>query len=391
MYISSDEIKTLTLDTVKRLIENKVQEGKIIDYKESLSVITNDDKKEFLADLASFANGDGGNLIYGVKEVDGIPTDICGFNVDSIDAEILKLENLIRDCTDPRVQGVLINYTTLDNGQFVLAIYIAKSFNPPHVIKIGSHWRFYSRNSKGKYQLDVSELKSIISLSSSLQERIRNFRLERISMIKNRDLQIPISDEPKFIYHLIPLSSFATDTSINLKDFELGKIRYDLFYDFYKIFNFEGFLAHNHQTGYNADLYIQIFRNGTIEVYNSRLHDQSKKIIYRNGFEQELIKEIPKYIFAINSLGINFPVLLFLSILDIKDYRIGLNSYERERAIQNRSFIQNDLILPEVLLNEDSFSNLPLALKPLFDPIWNAAGHPQSPNFNSKGEWTVKE
>lgn len=391
MYISLNEIKTLTLDTVKRLVDSKIPEGKLIDYKESLSVFTSDEKKEFLADVSSFANAEGGNLIYGVKEVDGIPTDICGFKVDSIDAEILKLENLIRDCTDPRVQGVLINYTTLDNGQFVLAIYIAKSFNPPHVIKIGSHWRFYSRNSKGKYQLDVSELKSIISLSSSLQERIRNFRLERISMIKNRDLQIPISDEPKFIYHLIPLSSFATDTSINLKDFELGKIRYDLFYDFYKIFNFEGFLAHNHQTGYNADLYIQIFRNGTIEVYNSRLHDQSKKIIYRNGFEQELIKEIPKYIFAINSLGINFPVLLFLSILDIKDYRIGLNSYERERAIQNRSFIQNDLILPEVLLNEDSFSNLPLALKPLFDPIWNAAGHPQSPNFNSKGEWTVKE
>ena len=44
-----------------------------------------------------------------------------------------------------------------------------------------------------------------------------------------------------------------------------------------------------------------------------------------------------------------------------------------------------------ILIVGDSFINLPLTLKPLFDPIWNAAGHPQSPNYNDKGEWTVKE
>jgi len=57
----------------------------------------------------------------------------------------------------------------------------------------------------------------------------------------------------------------------------------------------------------------------------------------------------------------------------------------------NRTFIQNDLLLPEVYIDDNALANLPLALKPLFDPIWNAAGHPQSPNYNAKGEWNIKK
>jgi hypothetical protein len=391
MYISLTEIKSLSLEVIQRLVDNKIPEGKVIDYKEDLSVFTGDEKKEFLADVSSFANADGGNLVFGVKEVDGIPTDICGFKVDSIDAEILKLENLIRDCTEPRVQGVLINYITLDNGQFVLAIYIPKSFNPPHVVKIGSHWKFYSRNSKGKYQLDVSELKSIISLSSNVQVRIRDFRLERISRIKNSDLQIPISDEPKFIYHIIPLDSFTSNTVVDLAKFERANFKYDLFYNLPKIYNYEGILIHNYQEGYNADFYVQIFRNGVVEVYASYLHKAEKQILYRNGFEKELIEHVPNYISVINYFELTTPFLIFLTVLDVKNYKIGLYEYEQMREMYNHTFVLNDLFLPEVYIDDAALEHLPLSLKPLFDPIWNAAGHPQSPNFNDKGEWNLKE
>ena len=388
MYISLSEIKTSNLEIIKRLVDNKIQEGKLIDYKESLSVLTGDEKKEFLADVSSFANTEGGNLIYGVKEVDGIPTDICGFKVDSIDTEILKLDNLIRDCTDPRVQGTLINYITLESGQFVLVICIPKSFNPPHVVKYGSHWRFYSRNSAGKYQLDVAELKSIINLSSTVQERIRNFRLERISRIKNRELPIPISDEPKFIYHLIPLSSFATDTSIDLAKFERSDLRYKFFNELTKIYNYDGIFIHNSDGTCPADWYMQIFRSGCLEIFNSRVHHPDAKIIHQTSFEKDLIDCIRDNKTVFDFFGLDYPLLIFHTVLDIREYRIAPNSAIRD--IGNRQFTQNEFLLPDILLIESHLDNLPLALKPLFDPIWNAAGYAQSPNFNIKGEWTVK-
>lgn len=64
--------------------------------------------------------------------------------------------------------------------------------------------------------------------------------------------------------------------------------------------------------------------------------------------------------------------------------------YEHMREMNNRPFDVNDLLLPGVFIDDVALENLSLSLKPLFDPIWNAAGHPQSPNFNTKGEWTVK-
>ena len=77
-------------------------------------------------------------------------------------------------------------------------------------------------------------------------------------------------------------------------------------------------------------------------------------------------------------------------MIDIEGYKIRLNEFEHMREWQNRPLNPNDLILPEVMLNDESLENLPFTLKPLFDPIWNAAGHPQSPNFNPKGEWKIK-
>ena len=41
---------------------------KTIEYKAELHIDTGDDRKEFLADVTSFANSNGGDLIYGIQE-----------------------------------------------------------------------------------------------------------------------------------------------------------------------------------------------------------------------------------------------------------------------------------------------------------------------------------
>ena len=104
------------------------------------------------------------------------------------------------------------------------------------------------------------------------------------------------------------------------------------------MFNYEGILIHNHQKGYNADLYIQIFRNGVIEVYTSYLHKVEKKIIYRNAFEKELIENIPKYLSVIRFFELDIPVLIYLTVLDIKGYTIGLFEGEHMRRMQQSHF-----------------------------------------------------
>jgi len=390
MYFSLNDIKNLTEERINDLMNNQIPESKTLDYKEQLPDYSYEHKKEFLADVSSFSNADGGNLIFGVKEDKGIPVEITGVEVEDLDKEKQRFENLIRDCIEPRIQGIIITPFKLQNGKYIFIFYIPKSFNSPHVVKINTHWRFYSRNSAEKYSLEVSELRSIITLSSSIRERIRDFRLERISQIKNRDLPVIISDDPKFIYHLIPLSSFATDFSIDLAKFEHSNIKAQLFYDLIKIYNYEGILIHNADKERNASWYAQVFRNGIIEVCNNQLHNSQDKTIERDIFESEPIEKIPRWISVLNFFDIQLPIIFFYSILDIHGYKIKLNEYETMRKRQNRSFLTNDLLMAEVLIDDNAINNLPLTFKPLFDPIWNAAGHPQSPNYNDKGEWKIK-
>ncbi|MBI4830971.1 MAG: ATP-binding protein [Candidatus Lindowbacteria bacterium] len=63
---------------LQELVQNKVPEGKNIEYKRMLPANSDDNKKEFLADVSSFANASGGHLLYGIRAESGIPAEIIG-------------------------------------------------------------------------------------------------------------------------------------------------------------------------------------------------------------------------------------------------------------------------------------------------------------------------
>ena len=53
---------------LQNLINSKIPESKILDYKRDKIGRKDNDKKEFLFDISSFANADSGNLILGIDE-----------------------------------------------------------------------------------------------------------------------------------------------------------------------------------------------------------------------------------------------------------------------------------------------------------------------------------
>ncbi|MGE5410466.1 MAG: helix-turn-helix domain-containing protein [Clostridiales bacterium] len=186
-------------DSIISLKENRVPESKILEYKRALPSDNNEDKREFLADISSFANTVGGNIIFGIREEKGIPVEIPGLEIGDYDKLISKLTSILRDCIEPRIPGIDIKPLKLSSGAKILIILIPKSFNAPHVIKLGGHWRFYSRHSIGKYPLEVSELRSIFTSTVALREKIKNFRNEKISQ-KNIVCKYQFHQVPRFIY-----------------------------------------------------------------------------------------------------------------------------------------------------------------------------------------------
>ncbi len=108
MLFSNKPLELINESDFQSLVDNQRLEGKTIEYKESLPDNSDSDKKEFLADISSFANAAGGDLIFGINEVDHVPSELSGLDLSNIDAEKLRLESIIRDGIEPRIPAVSI-------------------------------------------------------------------------------------------------------------------------------------------------------------------------------------------------------------------------------------------------------------------------------------------
>ena len=205
MSLFSKPLSQLIEADLIALITNGEAEGKFLDYKRDGVGLTDADKKEFLADISSFANTGGGHIVFGMDEQNGVAAELVGIAITDADAEILRLEGIARSGIRPAIAGLESFAVSLANGRVSIVVRIPKSWNPPHQVVYQGSFRFYGRNTNSKYPLEADELRSIILLSENGAERIRNFRIERVAKIVANETSSPLEEGAKTITHIIPL------------------------------------------------------------------------------------------------------------------------------------------------------------------------------------------
>ena len=370
------------------LKNNSVQESKNIEYKKLLNISTKEDKMEFLANISSFSNTNGGDLLIGISEKKGVPDSIEGIDIDDPDKEINKLENLIRDGIEPNIVGIEIKSIALSNSKNVLFIRIPKSWNLPHRIIYRGYDKFYARNNSGKYPMDVGELRNAFNLSSTLNERIQRFKTNRVLKIMANETTNNFVDGAKIILHLLPLSSFSPAKYYNLNDIyqNPGLVKPIYCDGWSRRINFDGFFSYRSLPNSNKiNTYVQLYKNGIIEaVDNGLLHCRSNiPTISIILLENKIVEAINNYIRVLNSLMVDFPILVYISMINIKGYQL----YSDEFKIRGSKEIENNtLFLPEFLLenNQICIENI---LKNTFDSIWNACGYRRSFHYDENDKW----
>lgn len=369
------------------LISNAVKEGRSIEYKRQLPSGTDGDKKEFLADVSSFANSGGGDLIFGMEERGGIATKIVGIQSADLDLEIGRLDNIAASGLEPKIRCA-IQPVECSEGRMVLVIRVDRSWVGPHRVVFKSHDKFYGRNSTGKYPLDVNELRAAFTLPATVTERIRAFRTDRIIAISNGDTPVPLPATPKIVLHCIPVESFA------------GQPRYDLlpFYNnpaklrpmaevggWSRRLNLEGLLVF---AGTDPSLvYTQLYRNGVIEAVSAhhlipRYRSKSMSIPSLS-YEETVTKYLPICFGTLQEIGVNTPVLVALTFTRTRGLYMGIS----ESGIEKGYPIQSDTIVAPEEVVSDFSTPVGKILKPMFDLVWNACGFPASMNFDSDGNW----
>ena len=206
----------ITKADIDALLATGVPEGRTIEYKLTLPGNTDQDKKEFLADISSFANAAGGDLLYGVAAQKGIPTAIPGLAIGDADAEIRRLDSMIQAGLDPRIPGVRMKGVNGFPQGPVLLVRIPQSWTSPHMVTFKGTSRFHTRNSAGKYQMDVTEIRAAFLMTEAIPERIRRFRDSRLSKIVAGETPLPMDSGPKMILHLLPVSSFSKPIAVDV-------------------------------------------------------------------------------------------------------------------------------------------------------------------------------
>lgn len=380
---------------LQNLLDDAVSEGRRIEYKSSIGR-RDEDRREFLADISSFANAAGGDLLVGISETNGTPNGISGIPVGELDAETLRLENMIRDGIEPRISGVAVHPVAIaDRSTAVLIIRIPRSWSGPHMVTFRGHSRFYSRNSAGKYPLDVSEIRAAFVGSATAQSQLSAFRLERLGRLLANDGPIRLRDDPKTVLHVVPLS--AVDSSVRydvaeiLASYDNPNFRPLTGMAWNHRINFDGALTYAPGDDRGAQSYTQVFRTGAIEgveafmlrrEYNGREH-----LIPSTDFETSLIDALGRYLALLSDIEASPPYLIGLSLLGVRGLRMAVS--QRYFSGDVEPIDRDDLIIPEEVLETVAAPPHTL-MRPLLDAVWNAVGWKCSPNYdNETGEWRV--
>jgi len=380
----------IDISDLKQLQSNAVSEGKTIEYKKLLPTNSYADRKEFLADISSFSNASGGDLIFGILEENGSPKSIDGLEIENVDEEIRKYENIIRDGIEPRI--IFATRAVNVSGKKNIFIFrVNKSWVGPHRVIYEGHDKFYSRNSAGKYALDTNELKSAFNLSQTLTEQINKFKTERITQLISDNLPLPFYDGGKIVLHLIPLESFSPNYRIDLNPIinEPAKLKPIYASGWSYRINLEGVLSYSGGRNDKSHSYIQLYRNGIIEAVEGLMlsAEREKKYIPSVAYEIELIKSLREFLNLTKELGINMPIVIFLTLIGVNGYEMAV---DRMRFWGDYYKIDKDILqLPETLI--ESYNTEPKdILRPMFDLVWNACGFKRSYNFDEAGNWTAK-
>jgi len=387
-------VDRITEAQLRELIAGQAPETLHIEYKRETSGGQDADRREFLADLSSFANTRGGDLLIGISAAKGVPVSLSPFT-DNADAELLRLESMARTGLEPRIPNLQIRAVPIASGGSVLLIRIPRSHRLPHRVVFGGSHRFWARSSAGKYEPNVDELRSLFAFAPELAERMRMFRFDRVESIVAGDTPVPLMNNCCLVVHVVPFSHFDLSASLSLESVlekRLAILPLGTDYPHDCRVNFDGVVTlsnPNEKGEYRA--YTQVFRAGAFEAVDS-------SIIYESGhidihtLDYFIVRHSRVYAMVLHGSGAEPPYAVMVSLLGIRGRTLAAYNMNLGR-FQGQTINRDQLHLAEVILEEVPPGDPDGAhvLRPMLDQLANASGRRASVSFDQHGNWTPKK
>lgn len=362
---------------IEALVENGVAESRFLEYKRELPGCRPKDRDEFLADVTSFANALGGDILYGVEAKNGVPrSPVGGLSVGSLDDEILRLEDWTRHCVEPRIPGLIFHPVKRFQNGPVLIVRVPQSWMAPHAVRTKNkrtHLDFHLRHNAGKAPMDIDQLRSAFLKSGALVERVRAFRSERLDSISQDS---KMSNRPLMMLHVIPFSAFGWVD----KRLGISKITKEFWIGGNPRVNLDGYRVERYSSEEEHIEYCQVFFTGIVEYISTRLIYR-KQNIYPRQVEKRVVEVLRQFLLALHSLEVLPPIVVFLTLLRVEGAHLTTIHWI------GQPIDRQTLLLPELVLEEYNVDAVSSEMRPVFDALWHAGGVEGSYSYDEEGEW----
>ena len=163
-------ISEIEYEDLKKLIENDVSEGWVIEYKGSFPK-----NKNIANSIASFANSEGGWYFIGIeeKENESKPSEIIGFDLDDYKKPADKVTNVVKDNIDP-IPYFETKLVEIPDNKFVLVVQVFEGNDVPYISN-GSVYIRVGETSKPLAIDDRYQFNKLLDKKQSFQKKVISF------------------------------------------------------------------------------------------------------------------------------------------------------------------------------------------------------------------------
>ncbi len=376
-------MQEVRFEDLQQLIDEQVREDRRIEYKREVGDGKDKFKFDFLAAISSFANTEGGDLLYGMRAQDGMPLEICPLQDLVEDPVLLKLESWARTTLDPRLPPLNTRFVPVPGGK-ILLIRVAKSLAAPHRIKMNESGPFYARTSSGKYPMDTAELRAAFT-GDALAERLQAWRNERITAVHRHHVPIQVELGCKLVLHLVPRGSLGAGGEIDLRLHadRLGQLhpmgRDGLQHTSIRL---DGVLNHSTiSANGRCFAYTHVLRSGIVEAVSVfQGHLQSVRM------ERHLMHAVRNMLPVLEQAGAMGPYTILIALVGAHGCEFTVPSAFGPGFTSTPC--PNELVVLPGAEVGGADEPLDSVMRPLLDRIWNSFGYAGSPSFSDDGRWS---
>ena len=390
-------LASVTADTIANFRIDAKPESPSLDFKKEAPPKTDDGRTEFLKDVCAFANGDGGDLIYGVATVNDVASVVLPISNEAADALKRRLTGYLDAEVEPRVSVEMHEVQML--GGFVLIVRVPSSFTGPHWYrvhgeKVPDHHRFALRSGTRTTHMDYLQVRSAFDRTSSVLEKARQFREARLEALNDPLEGSRYPTAPVCVLHVVPLSGMSR-ALVDVPAFYRSGPMFTMpgGHSPMKETNLDGVLMNGPRNAAGVlNWCIRVFRSGAIEFVREAVSQVPQAgvppFIHAVRLSRELKYSCEQALTAIKWLDISGPTIFGVACLRVMDlpFRIYRNNVDYGNGLADR----RNVVVPELWVEDISGVNDVIDVaKPMLDSLWQCFGEVECEMFKPGGEWAL--